>query len=155
MAHSAARKKIIELSEEQIRVVEDQVDKDLMAVEKGKLEDAVLLQSMAENWSYDQFMKVSQQRGRNYGVLSALADRTIEIQGIATLHLVSDVMRHGLREATVRKAIAVYRRLKELMEEYEDDPIPNQIIADAMEEVIEQARETRASFQRAIGRLLS
>jgi hypothetical protein len=141
--------------QEEIRT---EVKSELAAISEGRLEDPILLKAVAGNWSIEQFTAVARRRGRGWRFQSALADKALEVQGVALLHVVADVMGHSLREATVVKALNSLARLdgyrSSFVFKHGADPRAQQIVEDAQDEVMEQGPTTRRNFSHRVEDLL-
>lgn len=142
------------LTEEVRQEVMQQFTRALIETGEGQTENAWMLEGLAGNWSMSHFLEVAKRRGRSYRHLSALADKSQEIQGWAMLDFMAEAVGHDLTEQLVRKAIASVTRLKTMLADYAvhygPDPDVEQIISEAIEDAVQRPRVGRVRYWRRV-----
>jgi hypothetical protein len=138
--------------------ISDQLEWENGEIMSGRMENAILTQAIAGDWSVKHFFDVARWKGKSWRYLSALGDQSLQIQGYAMLHLIADVAGADLAEMTLRKANSTLARLHRIhnsfVAHHDDDPFAEQLHLDACEDLVQLTRETRHRFHRRVGLLL-
>ena len=61
-------------------------------VKKGRIDNAVLLEGLAGEINIRQFLNVARYRGTSWKFLSALSDKSLQLQGYALLDFIADAL---------------------------------------------------------------
>lgn len=139
------------MTEEQKAFFNKQLRSEISAVEAGEnVENAILLQSLAGNWSIEEFLQVAKFHGKGWRTLTPLVQKVLEIQGLAMVHFVAVAAGNDLAYATVQKAISTVVKLKKIGEQYANCPFAMQIISDSIEESMQWRTEVSTIFRRSV-----
>lgn len=127
-------------------------------IKAGRIENAVLLEGIAGNINVAQFLKVARFRGKHWKFLSALSDKSLEIQGYAMLDFMADAVGRDLAKLTYQKARLNFAHLNQLKGEmdarYGADEFTEQIFSEMCDDLVDMARDTRHRYWQRINRLL-
>lgn len=133
--------------------IQQRLQEELNLVQQGKVQDAVLLQAIAHNWSPRHFATVARSRGHQWRFMSALADATLEIQALGMIHLMSHVVGNNILVNGVKKSIDTVLRLQALQVTYANNPRILAMIEDVLDRVSELPLEVSDNYWAAIERL--
>lgn len=140
---------------DEVKTQVEQEAKDLMA---GRQENTLLIQALSGNWSVRHFLDVAGQRGKSWRFLSALADKSLEIQGWGMLDFMADAVGRDLAEQILRKALASLERVGKIEEDfktrYGDDAFVEQIFDELRADLTTWARESRQHYWRRVNKLM-
>ncbi len=133
--------KIIDLQPHKQEIGE-QISNELSSLGAGRIDNLTLLQSLMHNWSYEQFAKVAKSRGQNWRFLAALADRNLEVQGVAMLRLVAEVIGNDFTRALALQASQVIVQMSQDAAKFEElnNPYIIQIYEQSMQSIAEWNR---------------
>lgn len=128
-------------------------DEEYRAIQLRHVEDAILTQSVAGNWSVKKLSEMSRHRGKEWRFLSAAADRSLETQGYAVVEFITELAANGLILASIEKCVASYKKLE--LKRLQDGDIPgvSALIDEARENIRDAHRLTIAHFWEDIERI--
>lgn len=129
-------------SDELVQIFEE----EYRAVQLGHVEDAILTQSVAGNWSVKKLSEMSRRRGKEWRFLSAATDRSLETQGYAVIEFITALAAHGLILASVDKCVASYKKLEQKRLQDGNVPGVNALIDEALADIRDAHSRTVANF---------
>lgn len=139
------------MTEEQKAFIKNQLLSELNAVEAGEsVDNAILLQSLAGNWSIEHFLQVAKYHGQGWRTLTPLVQKVLEIQGLAMVYFVAVAAGNDLVYAAVQKTISSVMKLKKKGEQYANCPFATQIISDGIEASMQWNTQVSASFRSSV-----
>ncbi len=120
-------------------------------------ENFTLLGALAGNWDIRQFISVARYHGKSWRFLSALADKSLQLQGYAMLDFMADAMGRDLALQVYEKARTTFARAermkKNLDDRYGTNELLEQIFAEMCDDFVEWTAESRQRYWRRIGPL--
>lgn len=141
------------LPDEDKKEIEDELRRELRDINESKAFDALLIQSMAHNWSFSQFVNVAKYRGKSWRFMSTLSDAALEIQGLGMLRLMSKIVGDDLILGTVERAFETVKRLDSMVLRYPGGPVYEQILERAMQQTQETASDVVEDYRNDIRRI--
>ena len=122
--------------------LQDIYEMEMKSIKRGRVDDALLIESIAHNWSFNRFVKMARIRSKRWGFLSALTDKALEIQGITMLNLMRAIMAEAFLEASLERTLATYHRIKAKLNGHADDPQHTALINDAINDLLRIRKTT-------------
>jgi len=144
--------------EEYRREIEAQFEWEQNEVAAGRIENAILMQGVAGQWSIKQYLNAAFWKGKSWRYISALSDQALQIQGYALLNFVAEAAGADMAEMIMRKSVSALKRYRDILTLSEElggeDPFVTQLYQETCEDIVQFAREHRHSYHRRVGRLL-
>lgn len=146
------------LSSSDLREMSSIIRSELSSLQVGKAENALLLQAMAQNWPIDQVIRAAAARGRNWRFALALADKSLQIQGVGILMLVAQTTGADLTEHGLRKSFDSLDRIH-LVYDWSvarngEDPFKAALHEKACQQVVDAYHQFTTAYFEAVGRSL-
>ena len=147
-----------EFTQEHWAEMNTQIEQEANDLLAGRKENTLFIQALSDNWSLQHFLDVARHRGKSWGFLSALADKSLEIQGWGMLDFMADAVGRDLAEQILRKALSSLDRVAKIQEAFlshnEDSPYAEQRFDELRSDLTQWARESRQRYWRRVNRLM-